>query len=189
MAFLSPTLSCSKQLYQPVPHPYFDDWKVARDTTPQRLDAIRANVKPNERILDVVCNLGYFVRELTKDGHNVLGSDINGRIVKCARYFAEYEDIDPELIQKVDFNKVLETNHWDSILFLSIFHHMLRDDVDEAWKTLNEVSKNSDKMFIDLNENVYNWSPKTAIENTEYTRATNTFEAQRNLWMLDKRKV
>ncbi|GAH88788.1 unnamed protein product, partial [marine sediment metagenome] len=71
---------------------------------------------------------------------------------------------------------------FDFILFLSIFHHHLRANIETAWKGVNLISQHTDLMFLDMNEPLAGrifrerlsrkWAPELILEHTEFKKCT-----------------
>jgi len=167
-----------KLLYQPIDHHDFDDWDVDRQCT-DRLKSILGYLRGVEgkRGLDIGSCTGWFCHELVKEGAVMVGVDLDKRRVSIAKRLSHCYNLypnNPEFISQ-RFEKYLSGKKvFDFILFLSLFHHYLRRDLDEAWKAVELVSNHTGTMFLDLPENPKDplpivWSPELILEHSRFT--------------------
>jgi len=91
----------------------------------ERIEAIKKNISGGNLCLDLGCNTGYFSHEIAKVGIFTIGfeSEMKNIIVARAQYSA------PNLIFKhftLDLNTARTLPRAGIILFLSVFHHLVK---------------------------------------------------------------
>lgn len=110
----------------------------------------------NGKYLDVGSNVGYNSFELAKEGNTVIGIESNK---------IPY-DVSQVLNTNVKFLNIriedYEPEEFDTALFLIIFHHMLKEDKDKAFETLNRIAENS-KLIV-MQTRFRNWLPVKSEE-------------------------
>lgn len=170
-----------KRLYQPIDHPHFKDWEITQVCS-DRLEAIlnfTGDIK-DKRALDIGCFFGYFSHRLAKLGARVVGVDIGPRkigICKLLSVCYELPPTNPVFHHTRYEDHLKDGGFFDFILFLSQFHHDLREDKGSAWEEINLISEHTDLMFLDMNENVAkkifpDWNPNFILDHTEFTKLT-----------------
>ena len=174
-----------KYIYQPVEHPYFDDWEVTQICSDRLQTMVEyvGNVS-GKRILDVGCFFGWFCHKLAKLGAKAVGVELDPKKVEIAKALSACYGLpptNPEFISGRYQDFLEEGNHYDIILYLSNFHHELREDIESAWRSINLISKQTNLMFFDMDEyhtteNLRNkglsWKPELILDHTEFTKLT-----------------
>lgn len=164
-----------KRLYQPIPQPDFVDWRVMHPCT-DRLGEILGFIDEvqNKRVLDVGSCTGWFSCALASLGARVVGIERTGKRVWIARKIAAYKGLkDNPVFIKGTFEDYLKRRPcyiFDVTLFLSLFHHYLRREIDEAWAVADLLSRHSKVMFLDLGVDrlPIKWRPELIIEHSEF---------------------
>lgn len=172
-----------KLLYQPMEHPDFQDWNLDR-LSEDRLDAILGyldNVKW-KHVLDIGSCTGWFCRRFAERGAYAIGVERNRRRHELAKQSSEIcgfgtgnpayfcDTFENFLNDRVAHPDTVGQIRFDVILFLSVFHHYLRRDVEEAWDAVQLISEYGKTMFMDLSLNnlPLKWSPKLVLKHSEY---------------------
>lgn len=175
-----------KRIYQPIDHPYFKNWEVTQICS-DRLQTIlkyTENVR-GKRILDIGFFYGYFSHELAKKGAKVVGVEISPKKVDIAKALSLCYGLpptNPEFLH-IPYQDYLKGNgHFDITLFLSSWHHDLRNDMKSAWEGLNLISEHTGLLLLDMNEplatKIYRkrlskeWKPEIILERTGFTKLT-----------------
>lgn len=175
-----------KRIYQPIDHPYFKDWELTQICS-DRLEAILGyfgDVEGKE-VLDIGCFYGYFSHGLAKQGAQVVGVDISPKKIEICRLLSEcygFPQSNPTF-RHTSYQKYLENEkQFDFILFLSQWHHNLRNDMKSAWEDLNLISEHTGLLLLDMNEplatEIYRerlskaWKPEIMLERTGFTKLT-----------------
>lgn len=179
-----------KLLYQPVYHPDFDDWKIDRGCL-DRWNIIKQHVEnvKGKRVLDIGSNMGYFCERFTDLGARVVGIDPNPVRVQASRMFSEYHGYtEPPLYYCEKFEEHLEDEDYDLVLLLSLIHHYIRRNPDEAWKALKLISEHCDKMILELGVNRLPlvWKPELVLKHSEYTKYTTLYDGERPIYLYEK---
>jgi len=91
-------------------------------------------LKPNDRILEIGCGIGSVVFELTKQGYNVLGTDISREAI--AYGLKKYNNIRLE-VQAAEALPY-ENDSFDAVLSFDLFEHIAQVDrhVSEVFRVL-----------------------------------------------------
>lgn len=91
-------------------------------------------LKPNDRILEIGCGIGSVVFELTKQGYNVLGTDISREAI--AYGLKKYDNIRLE-VQAAEALPY-ENESFDAVLSFDLFEHIAQVDrhVSEVFRVL-----------------------------------------------------
>lgn len=171
-----------KRLYQPIDHPHFKDWEVTQICS-DRLEAVlkfTGNIK-DKRFLDIGCFYGFFSHGLAKLGARVVGVDISPKKIEVCKLLSECYGLPPAnpMFYHIGYEDYLKDGgYFDFILFLSQFHHDLREDTESAWEGIKLVSEHTDLMFLDMNENVAKrifrerWDPNLILDHTRFKKLT-----------------
>ncbi|MBA7617626.1 Ubiquinone biosynthesis O-methyltransferase [subsurface metagenome] len=177
-------------VYQPIEHPYFANWEVTQICI-DRLQTIleyTGNVK-GKRILDIGFQIGWFCHKLAKLGARVTGLELSNKNVNIAYKLSAYygfPQTNPEFIGSRYEDYLKEGDSFDIILYLSNFHHELRDlGPETAWKNINLISKCTNLMFLDMDEHHVTewmrrwsgyqsakWETDLILKHTAFTRFT-----------------
>jgi 2-polyprenyl-3-methyl-5-hydroxy-6-metoxy-1,4-benzoquinol methylase len=89
-------------------------------------------------VLDLTCGTGSQVFWLIKDGYNVVGSDINAKMLEIAKTKALQQNLDIQFIQG-DMRDV-QVDQFDTVITIfNAIGHLTKDDFS---KTIQNVSKN-----------------------------------------------
>ena len=186
-----------KLLYQPVDHPDFDDWKIDRlcEDRWMEIEPYLGDVN-GKHVLDIGCNYGWFSRKLVDRGAHVLGVDSHlTRFQACKLFsgFHGYKAKNP-LFLPITFEELLtkhikdqEGNKLELTLMLSVIHHYIRRNPEEAWKALKLVSKYSNRLILELGTNKLplKWYPELVLKHSEYTQYIVIREEERPIYLYE----
>jgi SAM-dependent methyltransferase len=89
-------------------------------------------LKPQDRILEIGCGIGTVVHELSKKGHDVIGTDISGEAIEYGR--KKYSDISLE-VQAAEILPY-EDESFEVVLSFDLFEHIAAID-----KHISEVRR------------------------------------------------
>lgn len=101
------------------------------------------------RVIDWGCNLGFFAFELARLGHDVVGIDMDRRVVDVCRYLAEHSGLDKPprfFCDRLNPSSIPLYGEFDVAICLSVFHH-LRDD---RHATLRKFANQYSRAFIEM---------------------------------------
>lgn len=143
-----------KKLYQPINHPEFNDWEIARGN--ERIDLINPHFPTlqGKRVLDVGCCLGHFSRWAYNKNAEVVGIEGFKTFYETAKMLNHLENTDV----RYDRSGVVEWLHkdksqFDLIVCLSIIHNIAQQGHPEQAKwALQELSQRSPRMIFDIGE-------------------------------------
>lgn len=117
--------------------------KGNRKIPSHRLDIIKNIIQPKgKRILDIGCSNGFFCFELAKLGAFIEGYDKNAKALEINRMISELYDWNikfEEAYFDLDFFRNLK--NFDSILFLSVIHHILHSKTYRPLEYCREIIK------------------------------------------------
>lgn len=120
------------QIYQPIEHPYFDDWDVVRRDTPERCRMIwqafgTLDIPYPQTAVDIGCHTGYLCRFLSRREVITTGIDTSTRVLDAAILLdllfgtmCHYEQTLSPTLQALQ--------HVDLITCLSVTHRMVTKD-------------------------------------------------------------
>lgn len=138
-----------KQLYQQVLDVRVKDFPVQRADSSDRLSYILGHIK-GETVLDIGCHEGYFSIELAKRGYKVTALDTDPRCLSVTRYLATINGVEVDC-RVGTWQGFLEGKHYDNILFLSVFHHSIREvGGDQAFMHLEKFRGKADRVFFEM---------------------------------------
>jgi len=141
--------------YQPLPDGFGEGLKLGRECT-DRLEMMRAMLKKEndpQSILDIGACLGYFTRELARDGHNVHAIDINPEYVD-AMVRLEFDDPSGAKYHHQDF--ISEKGEYDYVICLAVMHHTMKEGCGvEGAKALERLTKKG--LFIEIGTDSEDW--------------------------------
>lgn len=177
-----------KLTYQPIEHPYFADWGAMQICT-DRLQMMLEYVGEVEgkRILDIGFCYGWFCHKLAKLGARVVGVEVSPNKVDIAKALSVcygFPPTNPEFLYMRYQDYLKDGEYFDMIIYLSNFHHELRDYGPEAaWRGMNLISKSTSLMFLDMDEYhstewmrlhgpAPEWEPELVLIHTEFTKFT-----------------
>ena len=173
-----------KRLYQPIDHPHFKDWELTQICS-DRLQTILDYLGDvsGKRILDIGFFYGYFSHGLARRGATVVGVEISPKKVEIADLLTECYGLSaraPEFIHCPYQEYLKGKDQFDVILFMSSWHHDVRNDAKSALEGMNLISKHTDILFIDMDERVVKenlrsqlskeWSPRAILDYTDFTK-------------------
>lgn len=155
------SLDFTWDIYQPIPLPgYEETYKFAGRSCIDRIYFIREQIKKRFgdkklKILDIGSNTGFFVFELSKDGHNVTGLDTNKDFVERCNFLNSNWNFDnkPRFIHGTITTKNINEHHleqYDLILSFSVFHHF--KDLVEFMYRFSNIAKYA---FIEIDGDDY----------------------------------
>lgn len=183
-----------KLLYQPVNHPDFDDWNVDRECV-NRWSTIRsaANLK-GKMVLDVGSNTGWFSRCAAAEGAKVVGVEPNAVRVHASKAlsgFHGFSEHNPFFVQTSveDYFRRHGDAYFDVILLLSLLHHYIRRNQDEAWRLVNLLSQHCKNMVLELETGnlPVEWNPNLIIRHSEYKHFKTLSEKDRPIYLFTVR--
>jgi SAM-dependent methyltransferase len=145
------------KIYQPIPLPGYEiTYKYSGRKCIDRLEFINNTIKnkfknKSIKILDIGCNGGYFVFELSKMGHDVTGLDMDEKIINRNNFLlSEYSNfaIKPKFKkEKITIENLVNLNldKYDLVIGLSVFHH-----INNKFEFLMKFSKLSKYAYIEM---------------------------------------
>lgn len=179
-------------LYLPINHPMLQKRVCSRFDSQIRLNLIskEMNIKKN-RVLDVGSNTGFFIIELAKrfqiEKENYIGVDPKREYIEIARFVAQYNGYHWAirfLPMKIGDFLTENEEKFDYVLFMGLFHHMLKDNEENAWYVLRELSKRGHTMFFETamsvepqmkhvshREFTEETTPEIVLDNSLYTKS------------------
>jgi len=117
-------------------------------------EILKFNVKENS-VLDLGCYFGHYMFLLLEAGATrAIGVDNNKFRVQVANSIAQRRGIskNKQFFKALhgDINNYVETTdeHFDIVLLLNVFHHLLAHDEARAWNTLNTLLDRCEHLFI-----------------------------------------
>lgn len=103
------------------------------------------NIK-GKRILDIGCNGGGLMLELSKRGANVVGIDVNDLFINQAKFVKEYYNLVNCEVKKYNIcNHTTEENiknlgHFDIICFFGIIYHLHKENNESILRYIYEAT-------------------------------------------------
>lgn len=171
-------------IYQRIEHPFFDDYKVGRDSRARFFNLLN-NVSFDDKILDIGCHIGYLPRSFSGIGIKTDGVDLKPESIRAAMFLKGIYKTRAEFFNDdaIDFLRKNE-NKYSVVFLLSIIHHMEKHGGLEYLKKLFSLTPK--KVFIEVinsnekkehgvfitEENLEKW----LIENTKYKKVTQIFQ-------------
>lgn len=166
-------------------------------------------------VLDIGSRMGYNSHIPARHGAKVIGIDCAAGWKEIADYLTKmysirwdcnlnveflvgdiYDYVSGQLSAVGGFQSIVGSQHFDVILFLSVFHHLVVGNADRAYKLLDRLSEMCDVMFFDAGTQ---WKRQFDIEHEgkEIVRRTGfkkwkligkkgELDLRRDLWMLSK---
>ena len=116
----------------------------------RRIGLLTRHIKPNTRVLEIGCGIGYLTGELSRTGASISAIDISPDLVKIAK-----ENIKaPNVTFKIDnaYNTTFLNNEFDLIVGSSVLHHL---DIDKALSEFYRILKD-DGVIIFTEPNMLN---------------------------------
>ena len=143
-----------KTLYQPINHPEFTNWEIARGD--ERIAILNPHFPQlqEKRVLDVGSCLGHFSRWAYNKGAQVVGIEGFKTFYETAKMLNNLEQTDV----RYDCSSVVEWLHkdkstFDLIICLSIIHNIAQQGHPQQAKwALKELSQRSPQMIFDIGE-------------------------------------
>jgi len=131
-------LNGKKEVYQPLPKDLDQGYKVLRPCF-NRYKEIEKALDGNNTVLDVGCNLGYFVRKLNNSKKNFMadGIDVDPKYISLCKMLEYFEPTNAKY-EHADF-RTFEGRRYDYVLFLSVFHHVLRECLPDKQDVFNDA--------------------------------------------------
>lgn len=137
-----------KNLYQPCDDVRLKDFNVWRKDSSERLKFILENIS-GKTVLDIGCSEGYFSRELTKNGYQVTALDTSKKRLAVTRYLSIINNLELNYYRG-RWQDYIEDKDFETILFLSIFHHdILNFGLEEAFKQLEKFRGRAKQVFFE----------------------------------------
>lgn len=138
---------------------YEDKIRGWRDQDDSRLNKFSSNDFKDKSVLDIGCNIGALLHfALGQGASKVFGIDCMSDTIEQARRIAtKYNQpikysveniLDDDFIEST--REVLGVNHYDTVLFLSVYHSIDPkrifipiDEIKNVWKALNKLTKHT----------------------------------------------
>lgn len=142
-----------KILYQPIPHPCFNDWKVSRPSRATlKLITQKCGSVKRKKILDIGCFYGFYSHILAKQGAIVTAIDIHPtRIAFCRRLSKLYglTRNNPKflIIDFMDFMSTIKEK-FDIVIFLNTLHHIIKQHGASTWLAMEKLADHTDTLFL-----------------------------------------
>ena len=109
---------------------------------------------PGKRLLELGCGLGHFSVFLAQQGAKVTGLDLGPDLISAATALAELNHVDCEFRQGNITAHPFESNTFDTVIGLSVLHHLSMTDVPRALQEASRVLKaNGVAIFYEPIEN------------------------------------
>lgn len=146
-----------KQTYQPVIDNRVKDFPIDRQDSLARLDYILMHLV-GKTVLDVGCSEGYFSTELAKRGYEVTAIDADSDKAAITRYLSIINNLDITCSHGY-WEDLLDSKHYDNILYLSVFHNTLATNGEEkAYSGLRRLAGRAKRVFFEYPKtNEYYW--------------------------------
>lgn len=179
-----------KLLYQPLDHPDFCDWEIDRECVNRWRIINEAVDFKDKNVLDVGSCTGWCSLHCAMEGARVVGVEPNAVRVEAAGKFAAFHGFHSSnpIFVKSTFEKYLgryKNTKFDVVLMLSLLHHYIRRNPDEAWSAVNLLSRCSRSMVLELglNDLPIEWSPELILENSHYIKYKTLYEGERPIYL------
>jgi hypothetical protein len=177
-----------KEKYQPLPKGFGKGLNLGRKCK-DRLKMMKSVIEGPSTILDIGACLGYFTRELSRDGHTVHAIDIDPKYVDAMRRL-EYDDPSGATYEHSDFLNVPDDKKYDYVICLAVLHHSLQTGRDYTIKGLEKLDKITNRgIFMEIGTDEEDWLEGKNINNTElialfdeHTRFTDWTYLGRTRW-------
>jgi len=159
-----------KNLYQPCDDKRLNGFKVWRKDSYNRLNFILENIT-GTNILDIGCSEGFFSRELVKQGFQVTALDVERKRLAVARYLSIINNLELNY-HRGSWQKYIGDKCFDSILFLSVFHHdILGFGVKGAFKQLEMFRERTQQLFFEapISSMKVGWLEKNKRDTYDFT--------------------
>lgn len=120
---------------------YDNSWRMALEAGTEEYGNLQTNLEflaktnllqPNYKILEIGCGIGTIVFELTKQGYDIIGSDISGEAIAYGRKKYGNGNLKVEAAEKLLF----ENETFDIVLSFDLLEHIVRVD-----RHISEVSR------------------------------------------------
>ncbi len=142
------------KLYQPINHPEFNDWEVARGN--ERIAMIESHFSTlkGKRVLDLGACLGHFSRWAERKGAQVDAIEGFNTFYQTAKLLNTIESTDvtyhkSDVVEWVDKNPL----QYDLTICLSIIHNIAQQGrPQDALRVLRLLSERSPQMLFDIGE-------------------------------------
>lgn len=101
------------------------------------------------KVLDIGCNVGYHSFLLAEKGAKVVGVDINAEFIETAVCMAKVRGLSFKGVNS-DIESYLNasTEEFQLTLFLNVFHHLIFESEERAWRILKKVSERTKNMVF-----------------------------------------
>jgi len=138
-----------RNTYTPVLDDRVKDFTIWRPDSPKRLEFILSNIK-GKTVLDIGCAEGFFSLELAKRCYEVTALDSSSLYIAITRYLSMINNLKVSCELGTWQEYLNKTEHFDNILFLSVFHHsILSNGLDHAFKQLQRFNRKADRIFFE----------------------------------------
>lgn len=148
---------------------------------PERQEDIQAAVKilkhlfENKKVLEIACGTGFWTQFIAETAASILATDVNASVMEVAKqkqvFAATHSHVKFEL---ADFYSFKPAKKFDSLFGGFIYSHILKQDLDLFFKTINKfVEKNGSVVLMD---NLYVKGSNLPI--TETDDNGNTYQAR-----------
>lgn len=131
--------------------------KCLRDERPAKLGRIWLNyvskqMKGFGKVLDLGSGDGFLSLHLTKQGHEVIGSDLSENLINYSKKRAKNEKVNVKFVQADMLKLPFTDNYFDAIVSIGVaFNHMItKKDQIQALKEMKRVCRSNGKIILDL---------------------------------------
>lgn len=138
-----------KRTYQPVLDKRVKGFTCDRADSFKRLDYLLTHLV-GSTVLDIGCSEGYFAMELAKRGYKVTAIDADPNKAAITRYLSTINNIDIDCHHAHMENFLHDGDHYDNILFFSVFHNTLATSgIECAYSELKQLSDKACRVFFE----------------------------------------
>jgi hypothetical protein len=178
----------SVHLYQPIPHPDFQDWKYCRSKVKESIIHEIVTAGKIRSILDLgSCHgfIPYTLKDLITSCTGVESDPVRFKILKLLFERLSFNAVNDDIFNFLSS----DNNEYDCIFALAVFHHFTKyNPIEKFMQMLDLIRKKSNMLIYELpepNESQYEWLYKNVDLSTMiHSRYQNTTE-----YHLENRKL
>jgi len=153
-------LGRQKKTYQPVEGYEYKispervrGFEKIRDTIVEHIGGMKG-----KRVLDIGSNFGYFCLELAKLGATTVGFERDEKRCAVAKYLAYDLGLSAGFKQGDAVEMVLKHKmKFDYVILLNVFHHLLIQNEEDAWRMFNKLIDNTNGVFVMMRNQYKEW--------------------------------